>query len=89
MYVDSAIARKAALIAFWKIEKYEVILLQETVLRVEKTYKIMVYTTYMTPQEDSDRGQVIMVTSFILIKRISNPISCGTKVKVMAVMLTM
>ena len=57
--VDSTTTKKAALTAFCKTEKYDVIILQETLLKVGKSFKINGYNTYMTHSEGSDRGLAI------------------------------
>ena len=43
----------------------------------------------MTYSEGSDRGLAILVMSVIPAKRVSNPITCGTNVEVLAVTLTL
>ena len=87
--VDSATTKKAALTAFCKTEKYDIIILQETLLRVGKSFKINGYNTYMTHSEGSDRGLAILVKSVIPVNRVPNPIACRPKVEVLAVTLTL
>ena len=87
--VDSATIKKAALTAICKTEKYDIIILQETLIRVGKSFKINGYNTYMTYSEGSDRGLAILVKSVIPTKRAPNSITCGTNVEVLAVTLTL
>ena len=87
--VDSATTKKAALTAFCKTEKYDIIILQETLLKVGKSFKINGYNTYMTYSAGSDRGLAILVKSVIPAKRVPNPITCGPNVEVLAVTLTL
>ena len=80
--------KKATLLAYCKTEKYDVITLQERLIHTGKKFKVNGYNTYTTPCEDTNRGLAILVKSSIPVKRITNPISCGDCVEVMAVRLT-
>ena len=81
--------KKATLLAYCKTEKYDVITLQETLIRTGKKFKVNGYNTYTTPCENTNRGLAILVKSSIPVKRMTNPISCGDCVEVMAVRLTL
>ena len=81
--------KKATLLAYCKTEKYDVITLQETLINIGKKFKVSGYNTYTTPRENTNRGLAILVKSLIPVKRITNPISCGDNVEVMAVRLTL
>ena len=87
--IAGASNKKAALIAHCKIEKYDIILLQETLLRTGQKFKLNGYNVYTTPHENTDRGLAILVRSTIPVKRIANPISCGNNVEVLAVTITL
>ena len=81
--------KKATLLAYCKTGKYDVITLQETLINIDKKFKVNGYNTYTTPRENTNRGLAILVKSSIPVKRITNSISCGDNVEVMAVRLTL
>ena len=81
--------KKAALIVVSKTEKYDVIILQETLLRRGHKFRLNGYNTYTTPYENTDRGLAILVRSVIPVKKITSPISCGDNVEVLAVQITL
>ena len=81
--------KKATLLAYCKTEKYDVITLQEALINIGKKFKVNGYNTYTTPCDNTNRGLAILVKSSIPVKRITNPISCGDNVEVMAVRLTL
>ena len=87
--IAGANTKKAALIAHSKTENYDLITLQETLLNRAKKLKLNGYTTYTTPHENTDRGLAILIRNSIPAKRITNPISCGNNVEVLAVTVTL
>ena len=87
--IAGASNKKAALIATCKTENYDVIVLQETLLRRGNKFKINGYNVYTTPHEDSNRGLAILVKSSIPVKKITNQISCGDNVEVLALKITL
>ena len=87
--IASANTKKATLIAHCKTENYDVITLQETLLKAGNRYKIHGYNIYTTPFENPNRGLAILVKNSIPVKKITNPISCGDNVEVLAVTLTL
>ena len=87
--IAGANSKKAALIAHCKTENYDIIILQETLLRTGQKFRLGGYNVYTTPHENSDRGLAILVKSTIPVKRITNPISCGNNVEVLAVTITL
>ena len=81
--------KRATLLAYCKTENYDIIALQETLVQTGKKFRVNRYNTYTTPCENTNRGLAILVKSSIPVKRITNPISCGDCVEVMAVRLTL
>ena len=87
--IAGANSKKAALIAACKTENIDIIILQETLLRRGQKFKVGGYSVYTTPHEDTDRGLAILIKSTIPVKKISNHISCGEDVEVLAVTITL
>ena len=87
--IASANTKKATLIAHAKTENFDIIVLQETLLRTGQKFKLGGYNIYTTPYENTDRGLAILVKSTIPVKKINNPISCGNNVEVLAVRITL
>ena len=77
--------KTATLLAHCKQENYDVITLQETLLQRGKKLKVSGYNTFITPHENTDRGLAVLIKNTIPVKRITNPISCGNNVEVIAV----
>ena len=46
--VDIATTKNAVLAAFCKTENYDIIILQETLIRIGKSFKVNEYSTYLT-----------------------------------------
>ena len=87
--IAGANTKKAALIAHCKTENYDIITLQETLLRRGQKYKLNGYNVYTTPYENTDRGLATLVKSSIPVKKITNPITCGDNVEVLALKITL
>ena len=81
--------KRAQLLEHCKTENYDIITLQETLLKSGKNFKINGYNTYLTPHENTDRGLAILIKNTIPAKRIANPISCGNNVEVLAITVTL
>ena len=87
--IASANTKKVALIAHCKTEQYDIITLQETLLKPGHKFKLNGYNIYTTPHENSNRGLAILIKSSIPVKKINNPISCGDNTEVLAVTITL
>ena len=87
--VGGANTKKPTLIAHNKIENYDIITLQETLIKPGNRFKFNGYNVYTTPHENGFRGLAILVKSTIPVKKIINPIHCGDNVEVLAVKLTL
>ena len=87
--IAGANTKKAALLACCKTENYDIITLQETLLRRGQKFKINGYNVYTTPHENTDRGLAILIKNTIPVKKINNPISCGDNVEVLALAITL
>ena len=87
--IAGANTKKATLIAHSKVENYDVITLQETLLRRGQKFKLNGYNIYTSPHEDTDRGLAILIKNTIPVKKITNPILCGDNVEVLAVTITL
>ena len=87
--IAGAATKKATLIAHCKTEQFDVITLQETLLKKGKKFKINGYNTYTTPQENTDRGLAILVKNTLPAKRIANPIPCGDNVETLGITITL
>lgn len=72
------------------ISEFDVVLLQETLVRAGQEIKLKGYNTFYLPAAPGvSRGCAILVKDLLPCKRVDRPVSCGEGVEVMAVTLSL
>ena len=64
---------------------YDIILLQETLLPINKNLNFSGYNSFISPSNQEARGLITLIKNTIPASSISNPIYCGEQVEVQAV----
>lgn len=87
--VLGARSKKATLEETIRTGKYDIIILQETLLQQTQEFNLSGYKTFITYAGNSKRGLAILCKNRIPAKQIIRPISCGNNIEVMAIQITL